>query len=504
MMEGDADGEETLDFMEQHGDRNDDDDLDDDEDSDDSPDGSQASTSEYEPSSPIKRKDANDPYPGTKTKIAILNYWRGVQGKRRSWDQMTRHYRSLRHHSVGMLYGWERSLMTEEAIVKRERMKEINKTVRTRFESNRDHGLPVHEVDLRVWALERNDAFGEQKIANFKASQGWVRNFKAQNRIGNRKITRVSSAATIGSAGEKLTAAADFVDRVRQHISLLFSRDQVFNTDQSGFEREMHRHHTLEFIGTQMVTGVAQSVSATTHSYTIQPTFSMDGLLMAPLLVILQESEGKFGPQVERTMYRSSELFVVASSSGKITKKIMDEWFRHVYLANAPSDSLLLLDSLSTYKTIIDASEKGLGDRRVTIEVIPPHTTGMIQPADCYFFRVYKSVFRRISDHVIVSGLGDSFKVFQRDNILKMQAVVHHQFRSPRFQQFLQYSWHKAGYVDDGPEHLTPMQYCFPKETGHCDSCSRYRLIVCGWCKRSLCFDHLLLSDVHMCENFDP
>ncbi len=74
--------------------------------------------------------------------------------------------------------------------------------------------------------------------------------------------------------------------------------ENIYNTDQSGFNRETYSGRTYEFQGSTQVEGVVQSISATTHSYTIQPTKSKDGKLLSTLFIVFQESEGKIGSKV--------------------------------------------------------------------------------------------------------------------------------------------------------------------------------------------------------------
>jgi len=62
---------------------------------------------------------------------------------------------------------------------------------------------------------------------------------------------------------------------------------------------------------------MTQSISATTHSYTIQPTISADGRLLSPLFIVLKEP-GSFGPRVQKLMFRKRNIFVLASKSGKL------------------------------------------------------------------------------------------------------------------------------------------------------------------------------------------
>jgi hypothetical protein len=61
-----------------------------------------------------------------------------------------------------------------------------------------------------------------------------------------------------------------------------FSDNQIYNTDQSGFNKEVHYGRTLDYRGIRHVEAIAQSISATTHSYTIQPTTSKNEKLLSP------------------------------------------------------------------------------------------------------------------------------------------------------------------------------------------------------------------------------
>jgi len=71
----------------------------------------------------------------------------------------------------------------------------------------------------------------------------------------------------------------------------------------------------------QTVERVVQSVSSTTHSYTIQPIISCSGNLLSPLFIVLKEADGKFGPRVEENLFRPTNV-VKASKSGKMTSGI--------------------------------------------------------------------------------------------------------------------------------------------------------------------------------------
>jgi len=97
--------------------------------------------------------------------------------------------------------------------------------------------------------------------------------------------------------------------------------------------------------GVKTVENIVQSQSATTHSYTIMPTISANGQLHSPLYLVLKEASGNFGPRVEETLFRPSNVFIAASKSGKLTRQHFQFWFTNVFLPSTGSFSVLLLDS---------------------------------------------------------------------------------------------------------------------------------------------------------------
>lgn len=75
----------------------------------------------------------------------------------------------------------------------------------------------------------------------------------------------------------------------------------------------------MSYQGVKKVERVVQSVSSTTHSYTIQPIISCDGNLLSPLFIVLKETNGVFGPRVQETLFKPTNVIVKASKSGKMT-----------------------------------------------------------------------------------------------------------------------------------------------------------------------------------------
>lgn len=57
---------------------------------------------------------------------------------------------------------------------------------------------------------------------------------------------------------------------------------------------------TLAMENTDQVKCLVESVTPTTHSYTIQQVISAEDLLLSTLFIVMKETDDKFGPIVEK------------------------------------------------------------------------------------------------------------------------------------------------------------------------------------------------------------
>lgn len=236
----------------------------------------------------------------------------------------------------------------------------------------------------------------------------------------------------------------------------------MFNTDQSGFNIENLSGRTLEISGEKKVFSSANQSHSLTHSYTIQPMISMTGKLSEKLFIVLQEKDGKFGPLVRVKMFSHPEIYVVCTSSGKVNKSVLQEWFSEIYFPIAGRKSLLILDSFPTYKDRSNIDKEKPANVKYEISTIPPGLTPHCQPLDVTFFRPYKAMHRRFSDHINFHR--PDISLHARDTILKLQACLNFLFRSPRFHSFIGYAWYKSGLHDNFDSSIyfeDPKHYCF-------------------------------------------
>jgi hypothetical protein len=183
-------------------------------------------------------------------------------------------------------------------------------------------------------------------------------------------------------------------------------------------------------------------------------------------------------------------------------KMILKSGFKEVFFPNVGDNSVLLLDSWTTFndKTMIKKSVTP-SNKRLEILRIPPKTTSIVQPLDKYGFRLWKNFVRKFYDRVMLD-----IYLYQRKNILKLQSLVHNQFSSPRFENSFKYSWYAYVYSDNHPGNfVNPAKFCFDILDKNCSRidlfCNSVSFIVYSWCNDSFSFDHFF-TDFHYCNNF--
>ncbi|EFO98050.1 hypothetical protein CRE_10786 [Caenorhabditis remanei] len=139
-------------------------------------------------------------------------------------------------------------------------------------------------------------------------------------------------------------------------------------------------------------------------------------------------------------------------------------------------------------------------------ETSHPHATGLIQPLDVYWNLPWKNLLKKFTNYVL--NFHPDFLIAQRNNELSMVSVLYHQISAREFRPFLRYAWKKSGYLDkdaNEPQFTTPANYCMDQAaSGDCYiiGCKESGCLKCARCKNWVCFDHLLVSQLHLCPFF--
>lgn len=78
---------------------------------------------------------------------------------------------------------------------------------------------------------------------------------------------------------------------------------------------------------------------------------------------------------------------------------------------------------------------------------------------------------RTFSDAVIVNNYDVNLHL--RNNIIKLQSLIHNKLSSPRFKNVFKYGWYKSGYLSDHPDKFeNPVAYCFFKKETEITLCN--------------------------------
>lgn len=305
----------------------------------------------------------------------------------------------------------------------------------------------------------------------------------------------------------------------------------------------MTTRRSLTWEGERDTTVLVDQLNKATHSYTIQPVISRNGRVLGKLLICLQEPTGQFGPKTVKEVREMERKFgnvrVIASKSGKMSAKLMQDWVNEVLgpaiteaadesqppAQNEPSDepqpscswqqveaggpiemscpervkttALVLGDSWggNTNKGV----QQDMKDFGIVFMQIPEGTTNDLQPCDVELFRQWKHFVRKLTIRAHTDGF--SGELTSRAGVVNMQSLVYNQFSAPAFEDFIRHSW---GHVDKTfssaeistggePPRVDEIQFSFiPGSKCEHEDCEAPAFMKCAHCSRLLCAKHFL------------
>jgi hypothetical protein len=372
-----------------------------------------------------------------------------------------------------------------------EKIDKVRQFMYEKFEKARNLHLPVHDVDLKIWAIEKSRELG---IDDFIASPHFILNFKKKYHIVSRKVTKIVTKKQSENEDIIIQAAKNFIIESRSYFTN-YNLDNIWNTDQSGFCYEYYSQRTLDYCGIKSTVLVVNSVESTTHSYTIQPLITASGKLLPKMLLCLQESTGnEFGPYVKETLLQAPNIHITCSHSGKLTKGHVNDFYEKVLQPISNHGILLILDSWSGHADE-KLFKKFYPDNNSKLMIIPPKTTSLSQPCDMIVFHQWKYFVKRIFNRVILDL--NIINLKDRNNVIKMHSLVHHQLSAYVFKPLIQYAWRKPGYIDSLPKDFkTVKEICFSFTSYECQTqgCLNSVFVRCSHCFTHLCFSHFFID----------
>lgn len=375
---------------------------------------------------------------------------------------------------------------------------EIDKYVTQKFTEARDEFKPVHDMDLRRWALQRAAEFPGVRHT-FVASPKWVLDFKRRHRVTSRKVTKLVSKRNLKGIDEILARVEEFRKEMRQEQSN-FKEENIWNTDQIGFNYEYVDARTLSWKGEEITFGAGFSPkNKVTHSYTVQYIINVAGEIVGPAYVCLQEPSGKLGELVKTLLFKAPNLVVSCTKSGKMNGSQVKFFFENVAKPNIRGSVLYSLDSWTGHVNCDAYNNVDTG--KLVVKVIPKNGTEFCQPLDVYFNRQLKYFVKRIKSFANIEDIDTG----SRNDTLKIQCLTHFTLSAPVFKNMIRYSWIKSGLVDIDKHYFENVRdVCFNFKETECMhmECAEKAFVKCSWCRLVICFD-CFFNKVHAFECLD-
>lgn len=118
-------------------------------------------------------------------KMKAVEYWCSGKKKRRSFETVQNRFKKVKN--VQSLYKWEEQV--KEGGTRTDKLLKISEYVLQQFKNASDKSVPVHDLDLKRWALESR-AKVDLSSHLFTASTKWIHNFKIKHGIVSRKVNK--------------------------------------------------------------------------------------------------------------------------------------------------------------------------------------------------------------------------------------------------------------------------------------------------------------------------
>ncbi|CAF4766247.1 unnamed protein product, partial [Rotaria sp. Silwood2] len=126
---------------------------------------------------------------------------------------------------------------------KRQKIQDLDSLVYKKLVDARQKNLVVHGLDIQRWGLK---IAKEIKLDDFHASHGWLENFKSHHRLTSLKITNFVSHHQVENREVIEKSKQNFILEFNK-VSSHFKPSDIFNTDQTGVEKELHSNRTISF-----------------------------------------------------------------------------------------------------------------------------------------------------------------------------------------------------------------------------------------------------------------
>lgn len=290
----------------------------------------------------------------------------------------------------------------------------LDKALYLWFAQKRSEGIPLSGPIVAVKALQFNTKLNGDP--NFKASDGWLTNFK--NRHGIRELN---------IEGEKLSAAGgevvkEFqVEFVKIVVEMGLCRDQVYNCDETGLNFKALPTKTLAASSEKYAPGFKMQK----ERITVLVCANASGNHRLPLLVIGKAKRPRCFKGVNMD---ALPVRYCGQKSAWMEQDIFSEWFQKIFVPlvreelkskNLPPKAVLLLDNAPTHPEAVSLQSD---DGNIKCIFLPANTTSLVQPMDQSVIETFKRRYRKKFIEALISednvSLIDYWKAYNMKNVV--------------------------------------------------------------------------------------
>lgn len=254
------------------------------------------------------------------------------------------------------------------------------------FVQKRSEGIPVSGPMVCEKAIFFNEKLGGG--GQFKASTGWLKNFKHRHGIRELNIE-----------GEKMSAASgEAVDAFKIKFQKMLdekglTRDQVYNADETGLNYKALPTKTLASLSEKYAPGFKMQK----QRITVMVCANASGKNRMPLLVI---GKAKKPRCFKGFNMNALPVHYYAQKSAWMSQAIFTDWFKTKFVPpvqrdleskNLPPKAVLVLDNAPSHPEENLQSDDG----NITCYFLPANTTSLIQPMDQSVIETLKRRYRK-------------------------------------------------------------------------------------------------------------
>ena len=268
------------------------------------------------------------------------------------------------------------------------------------LEDERENGRPVNNEDLMAFGRIKARELG---LVNFKASSGWLRNWKKRMNVGYRRGTNDAQFLPEHYAD----LCSDFQREViRKRREFDVTMHNLANMDETCVRFDMAPSCTNNVRGERSVR--ISTTGGAKRGFTVALAARANGEKL-PAFVIFKERNGIVPQRVVQQLQVPRNVRYTASHSGWMTNEKMEIWLNRTWGDDIDDvRRFLILDRASVHTS--RATRDKLEDQNTEVTFIPAGCTSLLQPADVSWNRPFKNAIRteysawRREDHRTPAG----------------------------------------------------------------------------------------------------